>query len=180
MPADVNTNPEGNHVLFLLLLAAPVLQGPKLTSAQAGTITRAVAEYLIPPGRSVGTHGVVGRTIVFDQAQSSRAFEPLVGHVDEGDITMTLPSLVLPRDKAVVCTTGKRDCTITRDAIFISIDRVERASPAEYRVVATLLYGEPKGGGHELKGGTYRLTVALQGEKWKHWEVIRSVPKPGL
>lgn len=179
-PADDLTFQEGNYVLLSMLLAISVIQGPKLSSAEAGTITRAVAEYLIPPGRPVGTHAVVGRTVVFDQARSSKAFEPLVGRVDERDIAMTLPSLVLPREKAVVCTAGKHDCTITRDAIFISIDRVERVNAGEYRVAATLLYGEPRpGGGHELKGGTYRLTVALQGTKWKHWEVIRSVPKPG-
>ena len=165
-----------------MLLAISVHQVPKLASAEAGTITRAVADYLIPPDRPVGTHAVVGRTVVFDREKSIKAWEPLVEKVDARDIALTLPSLVLPREKAVVCQAGPRDCTITRDAIYIAIDRVERGGRSgEYRVVATLLYGEPRPrGGHELKGGTYRLTVALQGGKWKHWEVIQSVPKPGV
>lgn len=169
-------------MLLSILLAISVLQGPNLSSAQAGTIVRAVADYLIPPERPVGTHAVVGRTVVFDRVQSTKAFKPLVGRIEERDMALTLPSLVLPRDKAVVCKAGKRDCTITRDAIYIAIDHVARGrNSGEYRVVATLLYGEPRpGGGSELKGGTYRLTVALQGEKWKHWEVIHSVPKPGI
>ncbi len=163
-----------------MLLAISVLQGPPLSSAEAGTIVRAVADYLIPPTRPVGSHAVVGRTVVFDRERTISALKPLVEKIEQRDIAMTLPSLILPREKAVVCTDGKRDCTITRDAIYIAITQIEPAGTGQYRVVATLLYGEPRpGGGHELRGGTYRLTVALQGGKWKHWEVIRSVPKPG-
>jgi hypothetical protein len=172
---------EGNAVLLSLLLAITVLQGPTLPSAEAGTITRAVADYLIPPDRAVGSHSAANRTVVFDQEKSIKAWRPLVDKIETRDITLTLPALLMSRQKAVVCA-AKRDCTIVRDAIYIAIDRVERGSrPGEYRVAATMLYGEPRaGGGHELKGGTYRLTVALQGGKWKHWEVVRSVPKPGL
>ena len=167
-------------MLLSMLLAISVLQGPKLASAEAGTITRAVADYLIPPDRPVGSHAVVGRTVVFDRAKSIKAWQPLVEKLETRDMALTLPSLILPREKAVVCKDGKRDCTITRDAIYIAIDHAEPGPRAgEYRVVATMLYGEPTRSGHELRGGTYRLTVALQGGKWKHWEVVRSVPKPG-
>jgi hypothetical protein len=161
---------------MLLVFAA---QGPALTSVQAGAITRTVTSYLAPSDRPIGSHPVAGRTVVFDRHQSMNAFAPLVGKVDPREIATTLPSLILGRDKAVVCAADGNDCTIARDGVFVSIDRVERrGNSGEYLVVATALWGEPRpGGGHELKGGTYRLTLALRGTKWKHWEVIASEPK---
>ncbi len=162
------------------MLAVLALQGPSLTSTQAGSITRTVSTYLFPPDRAVGSHPANGRTMVFDQARSLEAFAPLVQKLNPRDIAPPLPALIMRRQQAVVCATAGHDCTIIRDAVFLSIDKVERGPNAgEYVVVATALWGEPRaGGGHELDGGSYRLTVALRGTKWQHWEVIRSVPKP--
>jgi hypothetical protein len=173
-------------VLVSLLLAVAVFQtpaqGPKLTSVQAGSIVRTVADYLIPPDRPLGTHQPYGRTVVYDRERTQHAFEPLVGSVKERDIALALPALLMSRQKAVVCTPDPKDCTVARDGVFIAIDHIEPGPRAdEYLVVATVLWGEPHpGGGHRLHGGTYHLTVGLAGGKWKHWSVLHSAPKPGL
>ena len=163
------------------MLAVLALQGPPLTSAQAGAITRTVSTFLVPPDRAVGSHGAAGRVLVFDRDRSAAAFAHLVQTLNPRDLGPPLPAVIMKKDDAITCTKGgKSDCTVARNSVFLSVDTVERGSAADtYLVVATALWGEPRaGGGHKLDGGTYRLTVALRGTKWKHWEVIRSVPKP--
>lgn len=163
------------------MLTMVALQGPPLTSAQAGAITRTVSTFLVPPDRAVGSHGAAGRVLVFDRDRSAAAFAHLVQPLNPRDLGPPLPAVIMRKDDAITCTKGdKRDCTIAHNSVFLSVDEVEHTSATDtYRVVATALWAEPRaGGGHELDGGTYHLTVALRGTKWKHWEVIRSVPKP--
>ncbi|MDE3053982.1 MAG: hypothetical protein KGL38_09885 [Gemmatimonadota bacterium] len=164
-----------------LLFALIAAQGPKLTSVQAGTITRSVVSFLIPPDSPVGQHQVVGRTVVFDQAQSVRAFGPLVGAVDAKDIMPTLPALVMTREEAVRCAGHSLDCTVSHDGLFVAIDGVSTRDvrPGEYRVEATLLYTERTPAGRtELTGGTYSLVLGLVGGKYKYWSVLRSSRRP--
>ncbi|HEU4989433.1 MAG TPA: hypothetical protein VFT41_06605 [Gemmatimonadaceae bacterium] len=162
-----------------LLLALFAVQGHRLTSADAGTITRAVADYMIPGDRSIGTHSVVGRTVIFDQAHSVLAWEPLVGKVNVNDITTTLPSLIMSEDQAVHCAKPKYDCTVSRDAIYLGINSVERGPrEGQYRIRATIRFAEKnRQGVSHLEGGTYTLIVGLVGTKYKHWEVQSTSPK---
>ncbi len=168
-------------MLVSLLFALFAAQGPKLTSVEAGAITRTVVSYLIPPDKPVGQHQVVGRTVAFDQAQSMRAFERLVGTVDARDIMPTLPALLMTRDQAISCVGHSRDCTVSHDALFVAIDAVSTRDvrPGEYRVEATLLYsGKTRAGKTELAGGTYSLVVGLVGGKYRYWQVLRSSHRP--
>jgi hypothetical protein len=168
-------------VYFSLLLALLATQGPKLTSAEAGAITRTVVSYLIPPDKPVGSHQVVGRTVIFDRVQAIRAFRPLVGNVDERDIVPTLPALLMPRDSAVECVRATRDCTVKDNGIFLALDAVSQRDvrPGEYRVEVTLLYAEKSARGtSELHGGTYSLVLGLVGGKWKQWKVLRASHRP--
>lgn len=168
--------------MFLsLLITLIAVQAPKLTSVEAGALTRTVVSYLIPPDKPVGEHQVVGRTVAFDQAQSMRAFEPLVGKVDAKDIMPTLPALIMTRDKAISCVDHSRECTVSHDALFIAIDAVSTRDvrPGQYRVEATLLYSEKtRAGRTELAGGTYSLVLGLVGGKYKYWQVLRSSRRP--
>lgn len=170
---------EETAVLLTMLFAAVALQGPKLPSAQAGTIVRAAADYLIPPDRKVGGHSVVGRTVIFDRDRSVKAVAPFVDKLDLNDISLTLPALLMGREKAITCDRENRECTVYRDAIYYSVDHMEPGAKAgEWRLVTTLRFTETrKDGSARLGGGTYTLTVGLVGDKYKHWEVLRSVPK---
>jgi hypothetical protein len=171
----------GFPVFLALLFAIAAAQGPKLTSAEAGVITRTVTSYLIPPDKPVGGHPVVGRTVAFDQEQSIRAFEPLVGKVDARYIMPTLPALIRSRDKAIICAHGPRDCTVADDAIFLAIDAVSTRNvrPGEYRVEATLRYTEKtRDGRTELAGGDYSLVLGLVGGKYKYWQVLQATRRP--
>jgi hypothetical protein len=166
-------------VLLTMLFAVIAAQGPKLPSAEAGTIVRAAADYLIPPDRKVGTHSVVGRTVIFDRDRSIKAVTPMVDKLDPRDIQLTLPALLMSREKSITCDKGNRDCTVYRDAIYFAVDHMEAGPKSgEYRLVTTLRFAETrKDGSSALQGGTYTLTVGLVGDKYKHWEVLRSVPK---
>ena len=168
-------------MLLALLFAVAAAQAPKLSSTQAGAITRTVTSYLIPPDKPVGSHQVVGRTVAFDQAQSMHAFESLVGKVDARDIMPTLPALIMTRDKAISCAHEPRDCSVADDAIFIAIDAVSTRDvrPGEYRVDATLLYSEKtRDGRTELAGGDYSLVLGLVGGKYKYWKVLGTSRRP--
>lgn len=168
-------------MLLSLLLSLLAVQGPKLTSVEAGALTRSVISYLIPPDKPVGNIGVVGRTVAFDQAQSIRAWQPLVGTVDARDIMPTLPALIMTRDSAIHCVRSTRDCTVSHGAIFVAIDGVStrEVRAGEYRVEATLRWAEKTpSGGSELRGGDYSLVLGLVGGKYKYWQVLRSSRRP--
>jgi hypothetical protein len=164
-------------VFLLFVLALVASPTPRLTSVEAGALTRTVVSYLIPPDRPVGPHPTAGRTIVFDRARAIRAFAPLVGRVEPHDILPTLPALLRSRKEAVTCDRSAQHCTIVQDAIFLSIDTVDTRDvrPGEYRVVATLLYTAKAGRRPSpLDGGEYVLRVGLIGGKWKHWSVLHA------
>lgn len=160
--------------MFSLLLVLVALQGPPLTPVQAGVITRSVESALIPPDSVVGDQPIRGRTIVFDQAQTVAAFRHLVNDLHAGDITTTLPSLVMTRAKAITCAHGRTECSVSHDGIYFAITRVARERrPGEYRVSAVLRWGHKTGAGHtEVRGADYTMIVALVGKKWKQWKVI--------
>ncbi len=164
-----------------LLLSLLAVQGPKLTSVQAGTITRSVVSYLIPFDKPVGNIPIAGRTVAFDQAQSIKAWTPFVDKVNPRDIMPTLPSLIRTRDAAITCVHGTRECTVVENAIFVSIDAVSTRDvrPGEYRIDATLLWAQKdKAGKSELHGGNYSLVLGLAGGKYKYWKVLRADHRP--
>ncbi len=162
--------------MFPLILAMFALQGPKLTSVQAGTITRAVADHVVPHAGDIGDGPLNYRPMVFDQEATIKAFRPLVAKVETRDFMLTLPALLRTRSAAIICDQARDNCTIDHGGVYISIDAVDTKGvrEGEYRIEASVRWADkgPDGRSH-LGGANYDLVVGLVGKQWKHWEVVR-------
>lgn len=166
-------------MILSLMLALLTVQGPTLTSAQAGAMTRAVVDQLLPTSGMIDGQKNFDRTIIFDQAQTVAAFRAIAPGLQARDVTTTLPSLVMTRDKAITCDKATRDCTVSHDGVFFTIERVSRAGAGEYQVAASIRWAHTLADGrHELRGEDYELTMGLVGAKWKQWKALRSRSKP--
>jgi hypothetical protein len=168
-------------VMFALILAVVAWQGPKLTSVQAGTITRAVADHLVPHSGDIGDGPLNYRPMVFDQEATIRAFRPFLTRVDKKDFMLTLPALLRTRSAAIICDKARDTCTIDHGGVYIAIDAVDTRGvrEGEYHITASVRWADKAPDGRSRLGGAdYDLVVGLVGAKWKHWEVLREHRTP--
>ncbi len=162
--------------MFSLILMLFAMQAPRMTSAQAGTIVRAVADHVVPHAGDIGDGPLNYRPIVFDQTATIQAFRPLLGELKESDFALTLPALLRTRSAAILCDKAQEECTITHGGVFFTIDAVDTKGvrEGEYHIEASVRWADKaRDGKSHLGGVNYTLVVGLVGKKWKHWEVLR-------
>ncbi|MGH7669079.1 MAG: hypothetical protein ACRENQ_06255 [Gemmatimonadaceae bacterium] len=151
------------------MIGIVMVQGPRLSVADAGSITRLVAATVIPDSGRIAQRPVHGRTILFDAARTSGAFGGVASGVTPEAVALNRPVVRMPRAEAIRCNAAGRNCAVQQDGIFFSIDTVDHvgARSGELRVVASVNYtNHVRGGRTSVIGADVALYVALINYKW--------------
>ncbi len=147
-----------------------LLQGPRLTAADAGAIARVAAATLVPDTGSLDRRPIHRRRIVVDLGKTRAAFGPAGSALTAAAILPGRPATAMPHAAAVACDSAGVRCPVAGDGIYFAIDSVDRmgARPGELRVLVSLRWTHARAAGRtEVQGTDVGIYVALTDRRWR-------------
>ena len=161
--------PGGFDMLSAIVLSLAMMQAPRLGAADAAQITRLVAETLLPDTGMVDRRPSEGRPILFDTAQTRRAFAAAGGTIDIRSSALARAAAAMSRSNAIRCDASHRHCSVVDDGIFFAVDSVDRrgARTGEWRVVASVRWTHQfRSGETTAQGFDIALYVVRKNGRW--------------
>lgn len=147
-----------------------LLQGPRLTPADAGAVARVAAATLVADTGSIDRRPIHGRRIIVDIGTTRAAFGAAGSALTAAEILPGRPTAAMSRAVAVTCDSARVRCAVAGDGIYFAIDSVDRvgARPGELRVLVSLRWTHARAAGRtEVQGTDVAIYVARTRGQWR-------------